>query len=138
MNQFCLLEHTADMGIAAEGETLAALFQQAALGLRQILTSCTDIHARQEIIVEIQGQDRGELLVNWLSELLYLLESRQFLPASFQIDDISDQQVRARVRGEMLVPGRHCLDREIKAVTYHQLLVEQTADGWQAQVFVDL
>ncbi len=126
------------MGIAAAGETLAALFQQAALGLRQIVTSVEDIQPRQIVLVEVQAQDREELLVNWLSELLYLLESRQFLPASFEIENISAQQLRARVAGESLDPERHQLEREIKAVTYHQIKVEQVADGWQAQVYVDL
>ncbi len=138
MNSFRLLEHTADMGIAAEGETLAALFQQAALGLRQIITACTDIQPSQEILVEVQGQDREELLVNWLSELLFLLESRQFLPAAFEIDNVTDYQLRARVRGETLDADRHYLEREIKAVTYHQIKVEETASGWRVQVFVDL
>lgn len=138
INSFRLLEHTADMGIAAQGETLAAVFQQAALGLRQIITACADIQFRQEVRVAVQGQDREELLVNWLSEVLYLLESRHLLAASFEIDSLSDHQLRARVRGETLDSERHWLEREIKAVTYHQIIVEPTAAGWRAQVFVDL
>ena len=138
MNSFRLLEHTADMGIEAQGDSLAALFRQTALGLRQIITACSDIHSRQEVLVELQAQDREELLVNWLSELLFLLEARQLLPAEFAIDSISNCRLRAWVRGESLDSGRHFLEREIKAVTYHQIRVEQVADGWRAQVFVDL
>lgn len=138
MNCFRLLEHTADMGIEAQGDSLASLFRQTALGLRQIVTACTDIQSRQEILVELQAQDREELLVNWLTELLFLLEARQLLPAEFVIDSISDSQLRARVRGEYLDSERHCLEREVKAVTYHQIRVEQVADCWRAQVFVDL
>ncbi len=138
MNQFHLLEHTADMGIAAEGETLAALFQQAALGLRQIVTSAEDIQSRQDMIVEVMAHDREELLVNWLSELLYLLESRQFLPADFEIQKITEQQLLVRVAGEPADPERHQLEREIKAITYHQIKVERIDGGWRAQVYVDL
>lgn len=138
MNCFRLLEHTSDMGIKAEGESLAAVFRQAALGLQQIMTSCTDIQAQQEILVEVQAQDREELLVNWLSEVIFLLETRQLLPAEFVIDSISDCRLQARVRGESLDAERHFLEREIKAVTYHQIRVERVAGGWRAQVFVDL
>ncbi len=138
MNCFRLLEHTADMGIEAEGDSLAALFRQTALGLRQIITACTDIQSRQEIPVEVQALDREELLVNWLTELLFLLETRQLLAVEFVIDSISDCRLRARVQGEVFDAGRHFLEREIKAVTYHQIRVEQVAGGWRAQVFVDL
>lgn len=138
MNCFRLLEHTSDMGIKAEGESLAAVFRQAALGLQQIMTSCTDIQAQQEILVEVQAQDLEELLVNWLSEVIFLLETRQLLPAEFEIDSISDCHLQARVRGEFLDAERHFLEREIKAVTYHQIRVERVAGGWRAQVFVDL
>ena len=153
MNCFQLLEHTADMGIAAEGETLVALFVQAALGLRQILTACTDIEPKTEFPVEVQGADREELMINWLSELLFLLESRRLLPAAFEIDrleldtgeietgemnSLGDCQLRARVFGETFDPDRHYLEREIKAVTYHRIEVEPTAAGWRAQVYVDL
>jgi len=30
------------------------------------------------------------------------------------------------------------LDHEIKAITYHALKVEQTADGWLAELIVDI
>lgn len=143
MNCFRLLEHTTDMGIAAEGESLAALYVQAALGLRQIVTACSYIEPRTELPVEVQGEDREELMVNWLSELLFLLESRRLLPAAFEIDTLEidtpgDCRLRARVAGEEFDPLRHYLEREIKAVTYHRIEVEPTATGWRAQVYVDL
>jgi SHS2 domain-containing protein len=138
MNRFRLLEHTADMGIAAEGETLAALFQQAALGLRQIITATTDIEPRQEVLLEVRGQDREELLVNWLDELIFLVEQRRLLPAVFEIQSASEKRLCARIWGEPLDPARHELEREVKAVTYHQISVERTRSGWRAQVYVDL
>ncbi len=138
MDHYRLLEHTADMGIGAEAETLPALFQQAALGLLRIITSCSDIQSRENVFLELRAQDREELLVTWLTELLYLLEVRRFLPAAFEIVGMTDQQLSARVSGETLVPERHKLEREIKAITYHQIKIEQTDNGWRAQVFVDL
>jgi len=126
------------MGIAAEGESLAELFRQAAFGLCRIVTVSVDIQPKTELRVEIRAQDREELLINWLNELIFLLESRHFLPATFEFDSLTDQQLNARVRGEAIDPTRHALEREIKAVTYHQIVVEQTAAGWRAQVYVDL
>ena len=138
LNSYRFLEHTADMGIEAEGDSLATLFQQMALGLRQIITACPDIRPQTEMIIEVVGMDREELLVNWLGELVFLLETRHFLPACFEIETIDEQRLRARVRGETFDPARHFLEREVKAITYHQIRVESTGKGWSAQVFVDL
>ncbi len=126
------------MGIAAEAESLGALFQQAALGLREILIDAQEIRPDESVVVEVRGADLEELLVNWLGELIFVLESRQFLPATFDIQMTPELQLRARLWGERLDPSRHQLQREIKAVTYHQIKVEQVGGGWRAQVYVDL
>lgn len=138
MNSYRLLEHTADMGIEAEGETQAALFQQMAMGLRQIITECPDVRSQTEMMIEVVGMDREELLVNWLGELVFLLETRHFLPVCFEIGTIDEQRLKARVWGETFDPARHFLEREVKAITYHQIKVESSGKGWSAQVFVDL
>lgn len=138
MNCYQLLEHTADMGIEAQGGTPEALFRQMALGLREIMTGCVDIAPQSEIIVQVEGNDLEQLLVNWLGELVFLLETRHFLPSEFSIEQLGENRLVARVFGEIFDPARHYVDREIKAVTYHQLRVEQNEDGWTAQVFVDL
>ena len=44
----------------------------------------------------------------------------------------------ATCRGEPMDPARHEMDHEVKAITYHGLRVEQTADGWVAEVIVDI
>ena len=138
MNSYRLLEHTADMGIEAQGETPADLFRQMALGLREIITACQDIRPKDEEAIEVFGGDREELLVNWLGELVFLLEVRRFLPACFEIEAIDEHHVKARVRGEIFDPARHFLEREVKAITYHQISVESAAGGWSARVFVDI
>jgi len=138
MNCYQLLEHTADMGIEAQGETPDALFRQMALGLREIMTGCVDIGQQSEIIVKVEGKCWEDLLVNWLGELVFLLEARHFLPGEFSIEQLDENRLVARVLGEIFDPARHYVDREIKAVTYHQVRVEQNEDGWVAQVFVDL
>lgn len=138
MNGFQLLEHTADMGIAAQGETRAELFRQMALGLRQIITSCAKIRPEIDVEVDISGKDGEELLVNWLGELVFLLETRLFLFAEIDIWELTGHSLKARLRGETYDPERHYLEREIKAVTYHQVKLEAAAEGWAAQVYVDL
>jgi len=85
----------------------------------------------------LSGGDDAELLVNWLGELLFHFECRHLVPAGF-ILEFSGGELRARVQGEDFDPARHPVEREVKAVTHHQVLVEQTAQGWHGRVYLDL
>ncbi len=137
MGSHRLLEHTADMAIEVFGETLRDLFVEAGRGLREMI--CADAVAKggKEKRIEVAGQDEGELLVNWLNEILFLFETG-FFPTDFAVAQIEGGKVRGSVFGEPFDPQRHPIEREVKAVTYHQLNVEQTEEGWKVTVFVDL
>jgi SHS2 domain-containing protein len=132
-----LLEHTADMGIEATGETLPELFLQAALGLRAIISE-SPASPESSKVVEVTGGDPSEVLVNWLNEILYLLEVHHFFPADFQVEEVGQTRMRGRIRGELLDGGRHFIEREVKAVTFHQIEVEEVAGIWRVRIFVDL
>jgi SHS2 domain-containing protein len=133
-----LLEHTADMGIEARAATLEALFVCAARGLQEILfgSSCL-IEARQQLKIELQAADWEELLVAWLGEILFLVEQRSFCPAVFHIEDLVGHRLTASLVGEYQREGLSPL-REVKAVTYHRLRVQEQGGGWQARVYLDL
>jgi len=138
MGGFRLLAHTADMGIEATGASLEEVFIEAARGLRSMIFGEAPIVAARKVPVEIHGADSGELLVGWLSEILYLFEVRGLAPADFVIDEISGGVLRAAVLGETFDPARHTVEREVKAITYHQLSVARDVAGWRARLYVDL
>ncbi|MDX9710331.1 MAG: archease [Trichloromonas sp.] len=138
MNDFRLLEHTADMGIEATGDSLAEVFVAAAQGLKNMIFGDVPVTPRQGAPVSLAGGDAGELLVAWLGEILYLFEVRGLVPAEFDISDISETSLRGEVCGEPFDPQRHPVEREVKAITYHQLSVEEDGQGWRARVYVDL
>ena len=138
MNDFRLLEHTADMGIEATGDSLAEVFVAAAQGLKNMIFGDVPVTPRQSAPVSLDGGDAGELLVAWLGEILYLFEMRGLVPAEFVIHEITEKSLRGEVRGESFDPQRHPVEREVKAITYHQLNVTQEARSWRVQVYVDL
>jgi len=63
---------------------------------------------------------------------------RGLVPAEFVISEIGENALRGEVRGEPFDPKRHPIEREVKAITYHQLSVERDGQGWRARVYVDL
>ena len=126
------------MGVEAWAESVAELFRQMALGMRQIITACPAVRTQHELEIAVSGGDLPELLVNWLGELVYLLEVRNFVFADVVIEALDECSLRARVQGETFDPERHYLEREIKAVTHHQVRVDSGPHGCTARVYVDL
>ena len=136
-----VLEHTADVGILATGATLEETFEQATRGLADIIGAWTG-EGRQagdadEVPIEIEAADLGALLVDWLSEVLYLHDARDAVIADVHVDDVFDHRVKGMI---VLAPraNRELEGTQVKAITYHQLAVEPTTDGWSAKVFFDL
>ena len=136
MGHYRLLEHTADIGLEAWGDTRAELFIQAALALREVLVGTSVPTNESTVSIQVDGMDDAERLVNWLAELAFLFESRRFLPADFILVFEGEQlsaQVTGQIAGPKLLP-----EREVKAVTHHQVMAEQTPQGWHGRVYLDL
>jgi len=126
------------MGIEAVADTLEELFAEAAGALKEMIFAEAPGAVREERLVELDGGDYGELLVNWLNEILYYVEIKGFFPVDFELEEVRSDRLKARISGEPFDPGRHPVQREVKAVTYHQLAVERLDGRWQARVYVDL
>ena len=135
---FEILDHTADTGFRAWGSTLAELFENSARAMMAVATDASLVEAHSEKHVEVEGEDYESLLVNWLSEILYLFDTDAFAPQSFRVDEISPSRLKARLLGEPREPKRHPWLLIIKAVTYYELKVEERDGRWESQVFLDI
>jgi SHS2 domain-containing protein len=135
---FELFEHTADLGLRVHGATLEELLTEAARGLLAMLVANpqTVNPVREKIITLVAGEP-SYLLFDWLNELLYAFETEKLLLCKFEIE-LMGEELRATCHGEPMDVARHEMDHEVKAITYHGLRVEQTANGWEAEVIVDI
>lgn len=138
MQAFRILEHTADIGFEAFGATREEVFANAGRALFYIIVDPAAVEPREETKILAQGTGPSELLVNWLSELLYLQDAEGWLFRDFEVISLSENSIQAVARGERFYPARHQLKLLVKAITYHQLALEKNADGWRAQVYVDI
>ena len=133
-----IFEHTADLGIRAEADSFPALLVEAANALTSVLVvNPQAVHPTSKVDLVIEGTEPGDLLVDWLSELLYRFSAQHMLYCKFEIVS-HGSHIAARAWGENVDPQRHQIDSEIKAITYHNLKVEQDANQWRAEVIVDL
>jgi len=132
------IDHTADVGYRLVAPSLAELFAVAGRALFDAITELDSIQLQLERKIEIEADDVEALLVAWLAELNFYCITALELYGEFRIESITPTSVRATLKGEKIDPNRHVIQTEIKAVTYHELYVRQTQNGWEAQVIFDV
>ena len=133
-----LFDHTADLGLRVTAPDLNTLFAEAGECLfSAIVEDVATIRPALVQTVEISGEDREFLLFDWLRELLLRFESDHLLFAQFEVK-VRPDGLSATIRGEPLDRSRHHLSHEVKAITYHELKVSETPNGWLAEVIVDI
>jgi SHS2 domain-containing protein len=138
MKRFEILDHTADIGIVVHGQNLKALFENAGEAFFHIITDLRKVRRRVEKRIDIKGESLDRLMVDWLSELLYLHDVESLLFKGFKVDSVGEGGLKAMVKGEPFQEGVHVIKTEVKAVTYHQIEVRQENGRWRAQVIFDL
>lgn len=135
------LEHTADVGIRVGATDLERLFADALRGLTDVMTEVERVEPQLEERIELEAEAFDLLLVDWLSEAVYLFETRGLIFSEAQVE-LSETargvHLRAAVRGEAHDPERHPHRVAIKAVTYHGLTLEPSDEGWLATVIFDI
>ncbi len=140
--QYEYLEHTADVKFLAYGKTLEEVFENSALAMFNVMIDTRKISGELVKDVFLKSPDLESLIVDWLSEHLYLFEVDEIVFSKFYVDRIRKENceysITSRASGEKFYPKSHPFETEIKAVTYNQLKVEKIEDGWEVQVVLDI
>ena len=138
MKRFEVLDHTADIGLIVYGEDLKTLFENAGEAFFHLITDLKKVRRRVEKRIEIKGEDLERLMVDWLSELLYLHDVENLLFKGFKVESVGEGGLKAKVKGEPFQEGVHVIKTGVKAVTYHQIEVRKENGRWRAQIIFDL
>ncbi|MBU0573461.1 MAG: archease [Candidatus Margulisiibacteriota bacterium] len=120
-SRFEIIDHPSDIGIIAYGDNYKETFENAAAGMFSVIAKIPEVPGKLSFDLQIQANDREELLVDWLNELIYLEESQKVLLNRFVITLLNDKELKAHVEGIKIDPLLHSLHRSIKAATYNML-----------------
>ncbi len=132
-------EHTADIGVTVYGTTLSELFLNAASAMYSALGKFELSSNEAQRTLNLETNSAEDLLHDWLTELLYELETHHVLYEQIDLTKVDRTSLSAGLCGGTIDFARSQTNEEIKAVTYHQLRVEQTPDGtWRATVIFDV
>lgn len=134
-----LIDHTADLGVEVWADSLEGLFVEAAKAMFSEISGDLDgIEAKDEVILRISGETLEDLLVEWLSDLLFYFDTAGFLFSKFEVTINSDMKsLEGKAIGERLDPEKHKIKSHIKAVTYHQMNIKEEGGKWKTEIIFD-
>jgi SHS2 domain-containing protein len=139
---YIFLEHTADVMFQASGRNLEEAFSNAALAMISLIWDIKRVRPKKRLPVKIEGRDEKQLLMGFLEEVLYFWEVRSFLTGRFEEIKITPCG-RTGFTLSGFFAGEECgngpsVHGEVKAVTYSDMMIEPTADGFLIQVVLDI
>ena len=135
MKRYEILEHKADLKIRAFGETKEELFLNMMIGMTESQKPEIKEGTRAKRGVKIQPLDLPSLLVDFLSEALSLSQINKETYMDIRFKKFSDNELEGEILGQEV----KSFGEDIKAVTYHELDINQNKEGtWEATVLFDI
>jgi SHS2 domain-containing protein len=146
IKDFEQLPHTADLKIHVYGRTLQEFFKNAVIGMFQSIgphAKGCEIknerlvcpHLPEKHDVDIHSPDLDLLLVDFLSQALYLSDVYDEAYLDAIIHEVDEHHIKATLLGVKISSFDAV---EIKAVTYHDLHVKKVDGIWQSDIVFDI
>lgn len=133
---FQILPHPADIIIQAQGKDLTDVFINSAKGLMAYIFGEKKLDNQQPNVTEeinIESQDQSGLLIDWLSEILYLSDYHDANFYDYKILELKDKKIKAIVYGKKTEAIN-----DVKAITYHQSELKKDNHGYLAKILCDI
>ncbi|MBN1451726.1 MAG: archease [Anaerolineales bacterium] len=127
------IPHTADWSLRVWADDLPGLLAESARGMSWLSGVELAEGPREMRTYETEGPDDESLLVAFLSELVYYAEQENLGFDDFEINIKND-----RLKVEMESAPLKSLNKAIKAVTWHNLKIIETAKGLEVEIVFDV
>jgi len=133
------LDHTADLKIRATGKTLSEALSESAKAVFNAIAP--DVKAKPQVEKRFTVKvHKPQILVHdFLQELIYLFSTEHIIFSEFKLDlkEAIGYKLDVVAKGEVYDKKKHKLAKEVKAVTYHDMKVEEGKDGWVIEIVCD-
>lgn len=127
---------TSDVLFEAYGKDLKELFENSALALFSIICEISNVGKEKTIDIEVNGDSLEELMVNWLQDLIALVDTDELFFSRFEIIEINENNLKAKCYGEPISPEKAGI--VVKGVTYYKLKLEKIKDIYKATISLDI
>lgn len=135
------VEHTADLRFRAYGRSLGECFSNAASAMFAAIVDPSSIDVVEEREISLSSDKLEILLHDYLTEILFLFEDEKLVFSVFKTSvekEDSGYRLCGKAFGEKLTSGKHSIETEIKAVTYHEMTIKERDGVWTAEVLCDI
>lgn len=154
------LEHATDAVVEAEGKSMREAFAAAADAAVDLTLDRGSVAEGGHVEIRAEGEDLSYLLYSWLEEVVFVLITRGFAIRRVEIDKETSSDldaaavvtaaaaaddsateplvIRAKAYGEPLDLGRHGFKLEIKAPTFHEMVIKRSEAGASVRFLLDL
>jgi SHS2 domain-containing protein len=127
------VSHTADWSARVWAPDLPTLFKEAARAMNSLSGTVIGTNDRVSRALEVEGPDPESLLVAFLSELVFYQEQENLTFDDFDLR-VAGQWLKVAMEGAQT----ESVDKAIKAVTYHNLKIERTTEGFETTIVFDV
>jgi SHS2 domain-containing protein len=133
-----LFDHTADVGVRIQAPDMTGLIEPATHGLYAVIGELTASGDTKRLELSFEGSDPAMLLRDYLAEILFAFERDQVCVTSLEVIEFTAN--RLHIIGRMAPVDRlqSEFQREVKAITYHELTLAPAGGGYQASFVVDI
>lgn len=138
---FKYFETTADVGIEVQTDTINNAYINSALGTLNIITDIDKIKPKLTKKIHIESEDEYGLLYDWITELLIILDSDNFIASKYNIDITKKDDIiilDGTISGDIYNTNIYNYKTEVKAITYHKMMITKNKTGYKIRFIVDL
>ncbi len=136
--KYRLIRRSSELSIRLSGDSMPGIIADAGFALFDLLVDLSSVEARESVVLEVEGVDNDDLIVNWMRELLYEYQASGYVLKEFEIRAAGEFFVRAEARGEKFDPDRHEERETIGAVAERLSHLGRMGSQWTAQVGFEL
>ena len=139
MKKFKYLEDVAiaDIAFEAYGKNLNEVFENCAYAFFDMTCNPKTVKQKIKKVITLKDKDEKNLLYNFLSELIFLKDSKQLIFSKLKVD-IKDGKLNANLYGDKINSEEQELRNDIKAITLHMFNLQKTKNNYKATVVVDI
>ena len=132
-NGYKEIDHTADLALKVWGNDFFDLLENAAEGMYELMGIREKPGSQAENSFQIENDQKESILVDFLSECLYLAEMENHRFTSFSFKE-SKKEITVKAQGSVI----KTIDRNIKAVTFHNLEIKKKSRGFETTITFDV
>ncbi|MCK4340472.1 MAG: archease [Phycisphaerae bacterium] len=138
MSRYEFFDHTADIGVRVRAPSLPGLIEPCTEGLYAIIGEIATAGEPTARTIDISGDDPAIMLRDYLAELLYLFDEGRRCFTDIDAREFTPERLVVAGQARPVDKARSFFEREVKAITYHELAIRPVTDGYEATYIVDI